>query len=89
MVWINTQCDNRPAAQGAFGGAKCVCPKCNNRRAKQAETVSRFIQSKVLVDCTEYLSMLEGLISYCAIHDHNEGVLWCMNKLLEYWRAEI
>ncbi len=36
MVWINTQCENRSATPGTFGGARCVCPKCQEKRSEMA-----------------------------------------------------
>ncbi len=38
MVWLNYQCDNRPAGKGKYGGAICMCSKClRDRKIAQEE----------------------------------------------------
>jgi len=38
MVFINTQCDNKPSQKGFYGGgAMCICAKCAQARAEASK----------------------------------------------------
>ena len=51
MVFINTQHINSTAPEGTFGGAKCICKKCQEERKvlrkKKAEHILKIVQENI------------------------------------------
>ena len=39
----------------------------------------------VAIDADVFESMLDALLSYCAVCEYEWGIIWCLNACLEYW----
>lgn len=64
MVWINYECHNQSAAEGTFGGARCMCEKCKEERyKKEIENLHIKIESELnnsivslMLDASKFLT---------------------------------
>ena len=41
MVWLNTQHINESVPQGTFGGSRCTCNDCAEKRRKELELIPK------------------------------------------------
>ncbi len=48
MVWLNTMHSNFTPPKGSFGGSRCTCAKCKEKRSyKLDEEISKYLYEDV------------------------------------------